>query len=89
MSSSLETIRKRLLWRATHRGIREMDLVVGGFAMENLERMSATELEQFGVLLDIPDQDLLAWLTNQDIVPQHLATPMLAHILAFRPETNE
>ncbi len=89
MSNDLETIRKRLLWRATHRGIKEMDLVVGGFAVQNLQRMSATELEQFAVLLDIPDQDLLAWLTNQDIVPQHLASPMLDHILAFRPETNE
>ncbi len=89
MSNEFETTRKRLLWRATHRGIKEMDLVVGGFAMENLERMSATELEQFGVLLDIPDQDLLAWLTNQETVPQNLASPMLAQILAFRPETNE
>ena len=89
MSSDLETTRKRLLWRATHRGIKEMDLVVGGFAVENLERMSATELEQFGVLLDIPDQDLLAWLTNQDIVPQDRASPLLTQILAFRPETNE
>ena len=89
MSSDLEITRKRLLWRATHRGIKEMDLVLGGFAVENLKHMPAVELEQFGVLLDISDQDLLAWLTNQEIVPQHLASPMLDHILAFRPETNE
>ena len=89
MSNSLEIIRKRLLWRATHRGIKEMDMVLGGFAIENIHRMSAAELEQFAILLDIPDQDLLAWLTNQEIVPPHLASPMLHHILAFRPETNE
>lgn len=89
MSTDLETIRKRLLWRATHRGIKEMDLVVGGFATQNLKHMSEGELSQFAVLLDIADQDLLAWLTNQETVPHNLASPMLAQILAHRPETNE
>ena len=89
MSTDLENTRKRLLWRATHRGIKEMDLVVGGFAAANLKRMSAAELAQFAILLEIPDQDLLAWLTNQETVPHNLSSPMLAQIMAFRPETNE
>ncbi|HQX85830.1 MAG TPA: succinate dehydrogenase assembly factor 2, partial [Aestuariivirga sp.] len=28
----IELRRKRLLWRSSHRGIREMDLLMGGFA---------------------------------------------------------
>ena len=89
MFTDLETTRKRLLWRATHRGIKEMDLVVGGFAAANLKRMSAAELAQFAILLEIPDQDLLSWLTNQESVPHNQSSPMLAQIMAFRPETNE
>ncbi len=89
MSTDLEITRKRLLWRATHRGIKEMDLVIGGFAAQNLGNMSDSELNRFAVLLDIPDQDLLAWLTNQESVPQNLASPLLAQILAFRPRINE
>ncbi len=89
MSTGLEAIRKRLLWRATHRGIKEMDMVVGGFAAQNLERMSASELGQFEILLEIPDQDLLAWLTNQETVPPNLASLMLSQILAHRPGTKE
>ena len=87
MSADLELTRKRLLWRAHHRGIREMDLVMGGFATDNLKNMSEAELAQFSILLDIPDQELLAWLTDQETVPPNMASTMLAKMLAFRPAT--
>ena len=87
MSANLEITRKRLLWRASHRGIKEMDLVLGGFASDNLKNMSEAELNQFSILLDIPDQDLLAWLTDQETVPPSIASSMLAKMLAFRPAT--
>ena len=86
MSADLEIIRKRLLWSASHRGIKEMDLVVGGFAAENLKLMSEVELNEFEILLDIPDQDLLSWLTNQEPIPQNRSSTMLTKILAYRPE---
>ena len=89
MSANLEITRKRLLWRASHRGIKEMDLVLGGFASDNLKNMSEAELNQFSILLDIPDQDLLAWLTDQETVPPNVASSMLAKILAFRPATTK
>ena len=87
MSANLEITRKRLLWRASHRGLKEMDLVMGGFATDNLKDMSEADLNQFSNLLDIPDQDLLAWLTDQETVPPSIASSMLAKILAFRPAT--
>ena len=87
MSANLEITRKRLLWRASHRGIKEMDLVLGGFASDNLKNMSEAELNQFSILLDIPDQDLLAWLTDQETLPPNIGSTMLARILAFRPAT--
>ena len=88
MSADLETIRKRLLWRATHRGIKEMDILVGGYAHRNLQAMSKIELSEFEVLLEIPDQDLLSWATRQEDVPSQFACVMLTAILTFRPETN-
>ena len=81
----LETHRKRLAWRASRRGIREMDLLVGGFAALHLPTMSAAELQHFESILDIPDQDLLAWVTQQAVVPAHLQSFMLYQLLNFRP----
>ena len=88
MSADLETIRKRLLWRATHRGIKEVDILVGGYAQRHLESMSEADLAKFEILLEIPDQDLLSWATLQEDVPMDLASSMLTAVLAFRPETN-
>jgi antitoxin CptB len=85
MSDQLSHIRKRLAWRASRRGIKEMDIVVGGFADARLASMSPHELINFEAMLDIPDQFLLSWLTGQEDVPQNMQTPLLLEMLAFRP----
>jgi antitoxin CptB len=82
----LEKIRKRLAWRASRRGIKEMDIIVGGYADAHLPTMSAKDLVTFGALLEIPDQQLLTWVTRQEDVPLELRNPMLMDILAFRPD---
>ena len=85
-SRKSEITRKRLLWRAAHRGIKEMDIVVGGFAAARLAGMSTGELALFEILLEIPDQDLLAWATGQEPVPENWNSPLLQEMIGFRPE---
>jgi antitoxin CptB len=80
-----EALRKKLLWRATHRGIKEMDLIVGGYAERNLAQMSVAELEEFSRILDLPDQDLLSWATLQSAVPASVDGAMLRSILNYVP----
>jgi antitoxin CptB len=78
-----DAMRKKLLWRATHRGIKEMDIVVGGYAMRNLAAMDAAALQEFSLILDIPDQDLLSWATHQVELPDDVASPLLRSILGL------
>jgi antitoxin CptB len=82
----LESARKRLAWRASRRGIKEMDILVGGFASARLPEMTPQELVVFEALLEIPDQQLLSWVTRQEDVPEDLRSPMLMEMLAFRPD---
>ncbi len=82
---SLETWRKRLLWRASHRGIKEMDILVGGYAVRELPTMTAADLLIFESLMDVPDQDLMAYATGQAAVPAAHDGVILRGILAFRP----
>jgi antitoxin CptB len=84
-TDKLDIIRKRLAWRASRRGIKEMDILVGGYADANLSKMSAQDLITFEALLEIPDQQLLSWVTRQEDVPLELRNPMLMEILSFRP----
>ena len=79
-----DTRRRRLLWRASHRGIREMDLILGGFAAARIDTMTPAELDQLEAVIDVPDQQLLAWATLQEPVPAQLRSRLLDEILAFR-----
>jgi antitoxin CptB len=47
LNETIEARRKRLLWRANHRGMREMDLLLGGFARTHMERLTESELDEF------------------------------------------
>ncbi|MBV9136160.1 MAG: succinate dehydrogenase assembly factor 2, partial [Hyphomicrobiales bacterium] len=65
MHSETEIRRRRLRFRAWHRGIREMDLLMGGFADARLQSLDERELDVFEELLELPDQEVFTWLTGQ------------------------
>jgi antitoxin CptB len=79
-----EVRRRRIRFRAWHRGTREMDLVMGGFADAALSGLSETELDQFERLLDLPDPLVFAWLAGMEEVPAAEDTPVLRKVQAFR-----
>jgi antitoxin CptB len=62
MTDTFDSRRRRALWRARHRGTREMDWLLGRYAQARLEAMSAVELERFERLLALPDPELHAWI---------------------------
>jgi len=55
---------KKLLYRSNHRGTKEMDLLIGGFANENLKKLSTEELREFEILLNFTDKELSSWLVD-------------------------
>jgi antitoxin CptB len=81
---TLEARRKKLLWRATHRGIKEMDMLLGGYVRLHVNTMTAGDLDALEAIIDTPDQTLLAWATRQEATPAN-ASPMLMAVLNFRP----
>ena len=55
---------KKLLYRSNHRGTKEMDLLIGGFAIENLKKLNPEELKEFELLLNFTDKELSSWLVD-------------------------
>ena len=60
---------KRLKYRANHRGIKEMDIVLGGFANTMLDELPGDMIDQFETLLIENDRDLLVWFTGEADFP--------------------
>ncbi len=61
--------RKRLLYRATHRGTKEADAIVGGFVKANIEILDGAQLDALEDLLNRPDADIMDWLRGRRPMP--------------------
>lgn len=78
-----EARRKQLLWRAHHRGTREADMMVGGFADRWLDEMEEDEIAWFEVLLDEQDVDIMAWAFGRGEPPEKLQGPLFERLKAL------
>ena len=79
--------RRRLRYRAWHRGTKEMDLMLGPFADAHLDGLDAPELDRLESLMDEEDTDLLKWVMGQDPVPRTINAALLDTIIAYRLKT--
>ncbi len=80
--------RRRLRYRAWHRGTKEMDLVLGPFADAHVEGYAASELDRLEALMEEPDTDLLKWVMGQEAVPPEADADLLQTIIAYRLKTS-
>ncbi len=62
--------RRRALFRATHRGTHEADLLIGGFVAERIDLFTDADLDALEALLALPDPDLADWLTGRVPLPE-------------------
>jgi antitoxin CptB len=87
-SAELDPRRRKILFRAWHRGMREMDLILGGFADSALTTLTDTQLDELEHIMDLPDRDLLQFITEEIPTPSNYATPLFAQIKAFAPQID-
>lgn len=62
MISNIDILRKKLLFRSSHRGTKEMDILLGTFFKNNYNLLEEKELLEFKSLLMITDKALSDWL---------------------------
>ncbi len=82
-SAGLDERRRRLLFRAWRRGVREMDLIVGRFADAHIDKFDDTALDQFEQLIEVPNAELYAWIVGDEAVPAANDSPVLRQLIAF------
>lgn len=83
MDEPLETRRKRLLYRSRHRGMQELDLLIGRFAEQHLPDFDEDQLARFEALLEVPEPMIYDWLLRRAAPPAHLNHDVLQLLLEF------
>ena len=85
-----EQRRKRALWRAGHRGTRELDLLMSQFVRDFLPPDAAAgdvvaldRMAQIEQLQAVNDPDVQEWLQRPDSIPAELPEPLLSALRSF------
>jgi antitoxin CptB len=79
-SPELSPRRRRLQFRAWHRGTKETDLMVGAFVARHIATFSESDLDEIEHVLELDDVDLADWLSGRRPIPAEVATPMLTRM---------
>ncbi len=76
----LENRRRRLLFRAWHRGIKELDLIFGNFVEANVQDFSDEDCAWFETLFEEQDHEILTWVTKGENVPEKFDGEMMRRL---------
>ena len=67
-----ENLKKKIIYRSTHRGSKEMDLLLGSFAKQNINNLNDSDLKDLNDLLQFNDDILSKWYfekNNKKFIP--------------------
>ncbi|MCG5240879.1 succinate dehydrogenase assembly factor 2 [Azospirillum doebereinerae] len=81
---SIQDRRKRLRFRSWHRGMREMDLLMGSFADAHVDGFDAGMLDRYEALLELSDPDLYNWMSGREPVPAEHDDDVMRLLTRFR-----
>ncbi len=84
MPDDLALRKRRILFRANHRGMKETDLLFGRLAREVLDDLDEAGVAAFERLLDVPDQEIIAWISGQAPAPAACRGKLARRLAAMR-----
>ncbi len=87
-SEGLDPRRRRVLFRSWHRGIREMDLIMGRFSDAHIAELTDAELDDYERLMEVRDQEVLSWIDGTGVVPPDHDTALFRRRRAFNRGTG-
>ena len=73
-------LKKQIIYRSTHRGTKEMDLLLGNFVKENINSFSDLELTDLDRIIKLDDEILNKWYHEKNqinLVPNNKVSKLL------------
>ncbi len=60
----IDTIKRKIIYRAEYRGIKEMDILLSSFVKKYIDTFNYNELVQLYEILKIDDDTIFKWYTG-------------------------
>lgn len=75
-----DLLKKQIVYRSTHRGTKEMDLLLGKFVKKHIDNFTVSELNDLNALLLIEDEIIEKWFfgkENKNLIQENKVSLML------------
>ena len=80
-----ENLKKKIIYRSTHRGAKEMDILLGNFVKKHINDLNDSELNELEKILLIEDDVLIKWYFEKNSKNPVLNTSVSKILKSFKP----
>jgi antitoxin CptB len=86
--SKLSMRKKKILFKCTHRGTKELDILLGNYVSNHINKLKSKELDYLDVILDFNDMDLFKILTKKKKINEKMNKFFVKKIIKFNQNFN-
>ena len=79
--NDLETYKKKIIFKASHRGSKEMDILLGNFINKYIELFNENELSLFNAILECDDDDIYQWIIGKKEIPNQYSNRVFSLLI--------
>ena len=87
--SELSIKRKKILFKCTHRGTKELDTLLGNYVSNYISVLKSKELDYLDIILRFNDMDLFKILTKKKEVSKKMNKLFVEKIIKFNQKFNK
>ena len=86
--NNLSLRKKKILFKCTHRGTKELDILLGNFVSKHIDLLKSKELNYLEIILSFNDIDLYQILTNKKEIDKKMNKLFVKKIIKFNQKFN-
>ena len=80
-----EILKKQIIYRSTHRGTKEMDILLGKFVKKHITKLNIEDLKNLNEIMELDDELLSQWYFGKTVVKKTLDNKISKKLKKFKP----
>ena len=85
MTNELENLKKKIIYRASYRGTKEMDVLISSFVKSVIDNLSSKELLELEKFVNLSDEELIKLNKNFNYTDRQFSNKIYKNFYNFKP----